>query len=64
MNLSHLEIFGYAVQQLHVSDEKCSRNLGVMENSLELMRDQFSHVFTLYIFIFSNDQNGLFQYNI
>lgn len=58
-----MEIFIYAVQQLHVSDEKCPRNLGVMDNSLEL-RDQFSHVLTVYIFIFSNGQNGLCQYNL
>ena len=32
-----LGIFIHTVQQLHVSDENCPRNLGVMENSLELM---------------------------
>lgn len=64
MKLSHMEIFIYVVQKLHVSDENCPKNLGVMENSLELMRDQFSHVLTLYIFILSNGQNGLCQYNI
>lgn len=35
IKVSHMEIF--SVQQLHVSDEKCPRSCGEMENSLELM---------------------------
>lgn len=37
MKVLHMGIFIYIVLQLHVSDEKCPRNLGVMKNSLELM---------------------------
>lgn len=30
-------IFSHTMQQLHVSEENCPKNLGMMENSLELM---------------------------
>lgn len=37
MKIPQMGIFIYTVQQLHVSDKKCPRNLSVLENFLELM---------------------------